>query len=140
MLSQLDSRELLMAQEPITEKVRTDVFQAITLNEIAKRLGKIDQQLSELTPEGIAESIIIILSGNNLQQIRPFSPWFSVSIYNDSESDSSVQVMINKDNADKHTIESDETYDVDMKSAKITAVYLKTVDGGSATVKISAIR
>jgi len=169
-----------MSEERVerVERVPSEVLQAFLMDEIASRLGdlqntmvkmlnkigeaeqrleentkkieentqkiegamaKLERLLRETIPAGAVESITLTV-GDKIQQVKPETPWVSFSIYNRPESQSKVYVMVNKKGADRHPVEPDDTYEVDLKVPKIRAIYLVCDAGGSAVVDISAVR
>lgn len=123
-----------------TKIVRADVLQSILLDEVAGRLADLHKLIAQTIPAGIVPTFTVNLSGQNLQKIKPVTPWFNFSLYNDADSGGTVYVRVNRRNADEHPVEPDDTYNVDMGAAKIEAIYLRTTSGETATVQIAAVR
>jgi hypothetical protein len=114
-------------------------YQAAVLREIGDRLLSLTELTKQTIPEGVAETIEMTITGASKQQIRPVSPWFSFSFYNKVDSDK-VYVTVNKSGADPHPIEEDETYNCNMGAAKIQCIYVWCDSGGTANIKLSAVR
>lgn len=129
-----------MAEEKLQklERVRPEVIQTVLLDEMCGRLADLQETVLKTIPKGIHQSLTLTI-GDNIQRIKPISPWFSFSLYNKVDSDT-VHGWINDKGDRSHPIEADDTWNVNMGAAKIESIYLKCDSGESATVVISAVR
>lgn len=133
-----------MTQQPTAERlkklerVRPEVLQAILMDEIAGRLADLQETIAKTIPQGIHQSLTLTIE-DQIQRIKPPTPWFSFSLYNKITSNT-VYGWVNDKGGNRHTIEPDDTWNVNMGAAKIESIYLKCDSGESATVLISAVR
>ncbi|MBU4373908.1 MAG: hypothetical protein KJ714_05600 [Euryarchaeota archaeon] len=136
--------------------VEPEVFIATTLDDISHKLSNLQTILSEQIPLGkvlnIPDGILItgdtyvyflkgrvILPGGTTRDIPSYRrALFSISIENEGPDDCTV--VINPDETwGKRTVNSGETFELDMKKAAIREVKLSVAAGASCTVQISGV-
>lgn len=138
------------------ERVNPEVVNVALLYKIANRLEKIETLLSDQVPLGkilnipnglliTGDTLIYFLRGlviypdTTTRDIPSYRrPLFAVSVENEGPDDCSI--VINPDETwGKRTINSGETYELDMKKAVIKEIKLSVAAGGSCTVQISGV-
>lgn len=122
------------------ERVRPDVLQSRLLDDVADKLIELANLVSMTIPQGIVEGMTLTLSGNNVQQIRPLSPWFYFTLYNKDDSDGTVYVRVNDANGDERPVKPDDSFNVNFGAAIIHAIYVRTDADSTATIEVSAGR
>jgi hypothetical protein len=138
------------------ERVNPEVVNVALLYKIANRLEKIETLLSDQVPLGkilnipnglliTGDTLIYFLRGlviypdTTTRDIPSYRrALFDISVENEGPDDCSI--VINPDETwGKRTINSGETYELDMKKAAIKEIKLSVAAGGSCTVQISGV-
>jgi hypothetical protein len=128
-----------MAEAKQEKFVRPEVLQAALLDEIAERLLKLEELAKAEVPEGAVEPIEKFEVTETRTLFRPLKPWFSISIINDGPSD--VYCIVNTEKSfEEHRVAVGETYNIDMRRAKITDALMWCNRGETASVRIVGVR
>lgn len=136
--------------------IEPEVFIATTLDDISRKLSNLQTILSDQVPLGkilnipnglliTGDTLIYFLRGlviypdTTTRDIPSYRrPLFDISVENEGPDDCSI--VINPDETwGKRTINSGETYELDMKKAAIKEIKLSVTAGASCTVQISGV-
>ena len=128
--------------------MRADEAQVMLLDKMLEeiRLMKEEAQttariIKEQNPEGIVEPLAIVHVTTRRQVIHPpmHKPWFSVSLTNDGPDDCCVIVNTEKSSTTPYVVRVDETFEVDMGSARIDDL-LVWCESGTASLRVRGVR
>jgi hypothetical protein len=109
------------------------------LDEIAERLRHVEQLMEAEVPEGAVEPIEKFTITDRRTPFEPLKPWFSISIINDGPSD--VFCIVNTEKSfEEHRIAVGETYNIDMRRAKVTDALMWCNHGETASVRVVGVR
>ena len=121
------------------KRVKAGPMEVALLDEIAERLRHVEELMEAEVPEGIVEPIEKYTITETRIPFRPLKPWFSISIINDGPSD--VFCIVNTEKSfEEHRIAVNETYNIDMKRAKIANALMWCNHGETAVVRIVGVR
>ena len=131
---QLPQRLTFPILEAGQEVVRPDVVSMVTQLAQLAQLARIRKLEESKIPTGIKPLKRTVT--NETVEIGLSPPWISFSLVNDGASAISVWVNTEGEPSDLDTIASGESYSLNMGYPVIQKLFLKSVSGGSATVRI----
>ena len=121
------------------KRVKAGPMEVALLDEIAERLHHVEELMKAEVPEGAVEPIEKFTITARRTPFRPLKPWFSISIINDGPSD--VFCIVNTEKSfEEHRIAVNETYNIDMKRAKITDALMWCNHGETSNVRVVGVR
>jgi hypothetical protein len=126
--------------------IRSDEAQVLLLDRMLDAVRKLEisnkeikQTLDEQVPEGVTDPIEPVTVTSTTRLIRPMKPWFNCSIVNGGPD--TVKVLVNSEKSfEWHSVEKDETYQVDMGRPLIKDVLLQCEPNETATVRLVGTR
>jgi hypothetical protein len=121
------------------KRIKAGPLEVALLDEIAGRLRHVEELMEAEVPKGAVEPSEKFTITDRRVSFRPLKPWFSISIINDGPSD--VFCIVNTEKSfDEHRIASGETYNIDMKRAKVTDALMWCAKGHASAVRIVGVR
>jgi len=109
---------------------------------LAKDTKESAELIKQSIPEGVVEPLAIKHVTTETMVIHPperGKPWFSVSVVSDGPNDCMIVVNTEKSATTPYRLKIDETFDVDMGSAKIVDL-LCYCETGTADLRIRGVR
>jgi len=117
-------------QERLDPAVAAFIMQSVTTANLVK-LRKLEESKVPIGTKPIKRTVT-----DSVMEIRLSPPWISFSLINDGAGAVTVWTNNEGDPLQEGMVASGESYSCDMRYAVIKSVYLKTVSGTSATVRI----
>ena len=121
------------------KKVKAGPMEVALLDEIAERLCRLEELAKAEVPEGAVEPIEKFTITDRRTPFEPLKPWFSISVINDGPSD--VFCIVNTEKSfEEHRIAVGETYNIDMRRAKVTDALMWCNHGETSNVRVVGVR
>lgn len=122
--------------------IRADEAQVLLLDRLLGEIRAVGARLKEQEPEGVVEPLSMKHVTTERMVIHPpllGKPWFSVSVVSDGPNDCMIVVNTEKSATTPYRLRMNETFEVDMGSAKIVDL-LCYCEIGTADLRIRGVR
>lgn len=130
---------------PVPEEkkyIRADQAQVLLLDKLLEEIRSVGTRLKEQTPEGVVEPLANKHVTTARMIIHPpqlDKPWFNLSVVSDGPDDCMIVVNTEKSATTPYRLRANETFEVDMGSAKIVDL-LCYCETGTSDLRIRGVR
>lgn len=122
---------------PSETRIRPDVLNVALLDEIAWGIRELLARVEEQVPKGNLIPVTVTLSGPDARREDIKPPWFSMVIVNDGPDQ--AEFTVNSIGNRFSVLPINEIMPIDMKRGVIRTLWLRSISGGTATVRIYGV-